>query len=84
MLDKTGKEEKLNFLNLLIIILSFYVLISLVADTFFSLPPEISKVLFYIDNFICVIFFIDFIIRFRQITIYEMGLDRLDCKYSYP
>jgi voltage-gated potassium channel len=66
MLDKNVKEEKLNFLNLLIIILSFYVLISLVVDTFFSLPPEISKVLFYIDNFICVVFFIDFIIRFRQ------------------
>lgn len=60
------KEEKLNFLNLLIIILSFYVLGSLVVDTFFSLPPEIAKVLNYVDNFICGVFLLDFIIRYRQ------------------
>jgi voltage-gated potassium channel len=50
------KEEKLNFLNLLIIILSFYVLGSLVVDTFFKLPTEISRVLNYVDNFICGVF----------------------------
>lgn len=60
------KVEKLNFLNLLIIILSFYVLGSLVVDTFFTLPPEIAKVLNYVDNFICGVFLLDFIIRFRQ------------------
>ena len=59
------KVEKLNFLNLLIIILSFYVLGSLVVDTFFTLPPEIAKVLNYVDNFICGVFLLDFIIRFR-------------------
>ena len=60
------KEEKLNFLNLLIIILSFYVLGSLIVDTFFTLPPEIAKVLNYVDNFICGVFLLDFIIRYRQ------------------
>ena len=60
------KEEKLNFLNLLIIILSFYVLGSLIADTFFSLPKEISKVLYYVDNLICAVFLIDFIVRFKK------------------
>lgn len=60
------KEEKLNFLNLLIIILSFYVLGSLVVDTFFTLPQEIAKVLNYVDNFICGVFLLDFIIRYRQ------------------
>jgi voltage-gated potassium channel len=60
------KEEKLTFLNILIIILSFYVLGSLVVDTFFTLAPEISKVLNYVDNFICGIFLLDFIIRFKQ------------------
>jgi len=59
-------KEKLNFLNLLIIILSFYVLGSLVVDTFFTLPIEIGKVLNYVDNFICGVFLLDFIIRFRQ------------------
>jgi voltage-gated potassium channel len=60
------KEGNLNFFNLLIIILSFYVLGSLLVDTFFTLPSEIAKVLNYVDNFICVIFLLDFIIRFRQ------------------
>jgi voltage-gated potassium channel len=60
------KGEKLNFFNLLIIILSFYVLGFLFVDTFFNLPKEVSRVLYYIDNFICVIFLIDFFIRFFQ------------------
>lgn len=60
------KEEKINFLNLLIIILSFYVLGSLIVDTFYTLPSEIAKVLSYVDNVICAIFFIDFIIRYKD------------------
>jgi voltage-gated potassium channel len=54
----------LGFLDLLIIVLSIYVLISLLVDTFFKLPPEISRVLFVIDDGICVIFLLDFFIRF--------------------
>lgn len=60
------KEGNLNFFNILIIILSFYVLGSLLVDTFFTLPIEIAKVLSYVDNFICGIFLLDFIIRFKQ------------------
>ena len=59
-------EEKLNFLNLLIILLTFYVMGSLIADTFFHLPPETATVLNYIDNLICGVFLIDFVIRFRN------------------
>ena len=64
-MDET-KEEDLNFFNLLIIILSFYVLGSLIVDTFFSIPTEISKVINYVDNFICAVFLLDFILRFRK------------------
>jgi voltage-gated potassium channel len=60
------EKEKLNFLNILIIILSFYILGSLIIDVFFVLPKEIAKVLYYVDNLICFVFLIDFIIRFRQ------------------
>jgi voltage-gated potassium channel len=60
------KEESLNFFNILIIILSFYVLGSLFVDTFFTLPPEITKVINYVDNFICLIFLLDFVIRLKQ------------------
>ncbi len=66
MFIENNKEEKLTFLNLLIIILSFYVLGSLIIDTFFSLPAEIKKILVFIDNVICVIFLYDFIIRYRN------------------
>jgi len=58
------EKEKLGFLNLLIVILSIYVLLSLLVDTFFKLPIEISKLLFTIDNGICLVFLLDFFIRF--------------------
>ena len=66
MISEETNEEKINFLNILIIILSFYVLGSLIAATFFTLPTEISIVLSYIDNLICAVFLIDFIVRYRH------------------
>jgi voltage-gated potassium channel len=60
------KKESLGFLNLLILLLSFYVLIALLVDTVFKLPPETSKLLNYIDNIICAVFLFDFIVRFRK------------------
>ncbi len=64
--ERNPITEKPDFLNLLIIVLSFYVLGSLIIDTFFDLPREVSRVLHYIDNGICVVFMIDFIVRFRR------------------
>ncbi len=64
--EDDDKKEQLGFLNLLILILSFYVLIALLVDTLFTLPVETSKLLNYIDNVICVVFLIDFSIRFRK------------------
>ena len=58
------RSEKISFLNILIIVLSIYVLGALLIDTFIKLPAEISRVLTTIDNGICVIFLIDFFIRF--------------------
>lgn len=60
-----NKKESLGFLNLLVLLLSFYVLIALIFDTFLKFPPEISKILNYIDNGICVVFLIDFVVRYR-------------------
>ena len=59
-------ENKFQLLDLLVLIMSFYVLGALIVDAFFNLPDEISQLLLYIDNFICPIFFIDFIVRFYQ------------------
>lgn len=58
------RSEKISFLNVLIIVLSIYVLGALLIDTFIKLPAEISIVLTTIDNGICIIFLIDFLIRF--------------------
>lgn len=63
--DENGQNE-LGFLNFLVLLLSIYVLVALLIDTFFHLPPEISKALSYIDNGICMVFLIDFIVQFRR------------------
>lgn len=64
--NQITEKENLGFLNLLILLLSFYVLIALLVDTLFKLPPEISKILNYADNVICCVFLLDFIIRFGK------------------
>lgn len=60
------EENKLDFFNLLVFVLSIYVLVVLSIDTILKLPPEISKLLYYIDNVICAVFFIDFCVRFYK------------------
>lgn len=57
------QTDKLTFLNILIIILSIYVLIALMLDTFIKLPAEISRMLNIVDNIICIIFLFDFGVR---------------------
>jgi voltage-gated potassium channel len=63
---ENSKEERLGFLNLLIIVLSVYVLLALLFDTFLKLPVEVARVLLITDNIICVIFLFDFFKRFIQ------------------
>jgi len=61
-----SNTDKLNLLNLVVLILSVYVLCALVIDSAYHLPPETSLLLNYIDNGICVFFFIEFCIRFKK------------------
>jgi len=64
-MNNTNQESpKLNLLNILVIVLSVYVLVALIISTFFKLPPETVVLLDYIDNGICIFFIIEFIIRF--------------------
>ena len=58
------KSEKLGFLNILILILSIYVLVALMLDTFLKFPSEISRTLVFFDNIICGVFLFDFARRF--------------------
>jgi len=55
---------RLGYLDIITFVLSFYVLIVLLVSTLYKLPTEVSKILFYADNAICVVFFIDFCYRF--------------------
>jgi len=64
--EQTGERNRLGFLNIFIVVLSIYVLVALVIDTFFHLNPELSRLLALIDDFICVVFLIDFCIRFYR------------------
>lgn len=59
-------ETKLGFLNIIVTILSIYVLGALIIDTIFILPTEISILLNYIDVVICVFFFFEFLLRFYR------------------
>ncbi len=57
---------KLGFLNLLILVLSIYVLVALLASTFFKLPSEVARMLNIADNAICFVFLVDFGNRFYR------------------
>ncbi|MEI6434863.1 MAG: ion transporter [Bacteroidota bacterium] len=63
MPETSTNIEKVGFLNLIIIVLSVYVLAALILDTFFTLPKDIHDLLQIIDDGICIIFLIDFFIR---------------------
>jgi voltage-gated potassium channel len=58
------KENSITFLDLVIVILSLYVLFALIIDTYFRLPTELSKLLLFIDNIICIVFLFEFSYRF--------------------
>ena len=58
--------KRLTFLNILILILSVYVLGALLIDSLFELPDETSRLLQVFDFIICIVFFVDFCIQFYQ------------------
>jgi voltage-gated potassium channel len=57
-------DKRISNWDLIAVLLSVYVLIALMMDTFFQLPEETSRLLQYIDNLICCYFLVDFTIRF--------------------
>lgn len=48
-----------------ILVLSVFVLGAIAIELFVDLPPETVRVLTWIDNAVCAVFFVDFVIRFR-------------------
>jgi voltage-gated potassium channel len=66
MKTESLKQQQLGLLNLIVFVLSVYVLAALLVDTVVRLPPETSLLLTYIDHVICVFFFVEFCVRFYQ------------------
>jgi voltage-gated potassium channel len=66
MTKLNNTENKLDFLNVIVIILTIYVLGALIVDTVIVLPTETTILLNYIDNTICAFFFFEFSIRFYK------------------
>lgn len=70
-MEEVQKSEKkptehIGLMNIVVVVLSMYVLASLVIDTAYELPAETSSLLAYIDYGICAFFFIEFVVRFAR------------------
>jgi voltage-gated potassium channel len=63
-LTSSSENKEIRFFDIVIVILSIYVLITLIIDSFFKLAPEVSRLLYLFDDLICVIFLYDFTYRF--------------------
>lgn len=57
-------NSKIEVIDVVILVLSVYVLGVLIYDTFFQIPPEIQKIVGYFDNFICLVFLFEFIYKY--------------------
>jgi voltage-gated potassium channel len=63
---QSSPTEKISPFQLLILLLSVYILFELAISSFFHLPEETMLLLDIIDDFICLFFLYDFIVRFRK------------------
>ncbi|HKC68637.1 MAG TPA: ion transporter [Bacteroidia bacterium] len=63
---QNNKIHEFGVLNLIVLVLSIYILGALVVDTFFKLNAETSKILEYVDSVICIFFLIEFFVRLYQ------------------
>ena len=64
--ERAVQENRLGILNFLVLVLSVYVLLALLVDTIFEVPPEIGRILDLVDNTICVFFLFEFSVRFYR------------------
>jgi voltage-gated potassium channel len=71
MKPSTEEEERMELLRfgileIAVLVLSLYVLGALLVQTIFRLSPEVVLLLDRIDTFVCLVFFVDFVVRFRR------------------
>jgi len=67
-MEKNASEgpQKLPGIQLMILVLSIVVLAALFVDIVFRLPPEVSRLVSWLDNLACAVFFTDFCVRFKR------------------
>lgn len=67
-MNESHDEEARHFgvRDIAVLVLSFYVLVALLAQSLASLDPEVSMLIDRIDFFICLFFLADFAIRFHR------------------
>ena len=63
---KNEIEENFNLFQLIIVVLSIYVLVALIISSVFDLSPELHQLLDYIDNAICIVFISNFFLRLYE------------------
>jgi voltage-gated potassium channel len=66
MNNTKSPSEQLTYFDITILVLSIYILLALLIETFFKIPQELTRLLDIIDNFVCIIFLVDFLTRFIQ------------------
>ncbi len=59
-------DDSLSFLNLLVLVLSFYVIGILIIDAVITLPSEVHRLIVITDYIACGVFFMDFCVRFYR------------------
>ncbi|SRR6266496_326217 len=64
--NQTEAAKRLNPLEIITLILSIYVLIALLIQSLFPLPPDAVVLLDWIDLLVCIVFLTDFFVRFAQ------------------
>jgi voltage-gated potassium channel len=63
--ESSPPREQFGPFQFALLILSLILLAAIAADWVLALPREISRLLFYIDTAVCLVFFLDFLVRFR-------------------
>lgn len=66
MAKDDSPAEEIGPFQFAVLVLSFVALLTLVIDTTTELPGEVSSLLQHIDNAVCIVLLIDFLVRFRK------------------
>ena len=65
--DSDGpQQERLTVFQLVLLVLAIYVLAALAVEVMFPLSEATTEILDWIDTAVCIVFLVDFVVRFHQ------------------